>query len=73
MGSAGVTSDDVSELADGVVEEARPDWPRGWAQGPKISGGQKTVRSNIFSFEGVAYCGAWRVWGDLDHFRIEAR
>ena len=65
MGSAGVTSDDVSELADGVVKEARPDWPRGWTQGPKISGGQKTVRSNIFSFEGVVGCGGLACLGRL--------
>ena len=34
--------------------EARPDWPRGWTQGPTICGGQKTVRSNAESeFVGV--------------------
>ena len=30
--------------------EARPDWPSGWTQGPNISGGQKTARSNAESF-----------------------
>ena len=47
--NAVVTSDDVSELAYGVSKGGET----GLAQGLKIDGGQKTVRSNIFSFEGV--------------------
>ena len=56
--SAVFTSDNVSESAGWSHEGRRDrrDWPRGWTQGPKISGGQKTVRPNVFSFEGVVGC-----------------